>query len=129
MQILAADIHTQPDDIVWDKFYVEDSEFDGAPPQPRIDEICATLVKALDPNNSQPPNFPRIWRNSRAKAADDLKIQPTQVRFDNSTSDKFTIITLFAYDRMGCCMISRVCFSICSWFSSLQRLALTWIRL
>ena len=30
-----------------------------------------------------------------------LQIQPTQVRFDNSTSDSHTIITLFAYDRLG----------------------------
>lgn len=113
MQILAADIHTQPDDIVWDKFYVEDSEFEGAPPQQRIDEICSTLVKALDPTNSQPPTFPKIWRNSRTKAAEGLKIQPTQVRFDNSTSEKFTIITLFAYDRMGLLYdISRVLFDL-----------------
>jgi len=113
MQILAADIHTQPDEIVWDKFYVEDSEFEGAPPQYRIDEICATLVKALDPNNSLPPTFPKIWRNSRTKAAEGLKIQPTQVRFDNSTSDKYTIITLFAYDRMGLLYdISRVLFDL-----------------
>jgi [protein-PII] uridylyltransferase len=113
MQILAADIHTQPDEIVWDKFYVEDSEFEGAPPQYRIDEICSTLVKSLDPANSQPPIFPKIWRNSRTKAAEGLKIQPTQVRFDNSTSDKFTIITLFAYDRMGLLYdISRVLFDL-----------------
>jgi [protein-PII] uridylyltransferase len=113
MQILAADIHTQPDDIVWDKFFVEDGEFEGAPPQYRIDEICGKLVAALDPTNSQAPSFPRIWRNSRAKAAEGLKIQPTQVRFDNSTSEKFTIITLFAYDRMGLLYdVSRVLFEM-----------------
>jgi [protein-PII] uridylyltransferase len=27
--------------------------------------------------------------------------QPTQVRFDNNTSDHFTVITVFAYDRLG----------------------------
>ncbi len=113
MQILAADIHTQPGNIVWDKFYVVDSEFEGAPPQPRIDEVCSKIVKALDPANSQPPSFPKIWRNSRSKAAEGLKMQPTQVRFDNTTSDKFTIITLFAYDRMGLLYdVSRVLFEM-----------------
>lgn len=113
MQILAADIHTQPGDIVWDKFHVLDGEFEGAPPQARIDEICNKLVKALDPTNSTPPSFPKIWRNSRTKAAEGLKTQPTQVRFDNSTSEKYTIITLFAYDRMGLLYdVSRVLFEM-----------------
>ncbi len=32
MQIIAADIHTQPGEIAWDRFVVEDLEFDGPPP-------------------------------------------------------------------------------------------------
>lgn len=112
LRILAADIHTQPGDIVWDKFYVEDSEFEKVPNN-RIDEICAKLVTALDPNNNSPPSFPKIWRNSSDRAAEGLKTLPTQVRFDNATSERFTIITLFAYDRMGLLYdVSRVLFEM-----------------
>ncbi len=47
------------------------------------------------------------------KAAEELKTQPTQVRFDNSTSDQYTIITLFAYDRMGLLYsVSKVLFEM-----------------
>jgi [protein-PII] uridylyltransferase len=112
MQILAAEIHTQPGDIAWDRFLVEDSEFEGAPPSGRIDQVCERVIKALDPA-SGPPTFPRIWRNSKVKAAEGLKIQPTQVRFDNTTADKHTIITLFAYDRMGLLYdVSKVLFDM-----------------
>ncbi len=113
MQILAAEIHTQPGEIAWDRFLVEDSEFEDAPPAPRIDQVCQKIIKALDPSERNPPTFPRIWRNSKHKAAEGLKTQPTQVRFDNSTSDKHTIITLFAYDRMGLLYdVSKVLFDM-----------------
>lgn len=113
MQILAAEIHTQPGEIAWDRFLVEDSEFEDAPPASRIDQVCEKIVKALDPSERNPPVFPRIWRNSKHKAAEGLKIQPTQVRFDNATSDKHTIITLFAYDRRGLLYdVSKVLFDM-----------------
>ncbi len=113
MQILAAEIHTQPGEIAWDRFLVEDTEFDDSPPATRIDQVCQKIVKALDPAERTPPTFPRIWRNSKHKAAENLKKQPTQVRFDNTTSDKHTIITLFAYDRMGLLYdVSKVLFDM-----------------
>ncbi len=113
MQILAAEVHTQPGEIAWDRFLVEDSEFNDAPPTSRIDQVCQKIVKALDPAEKTPPNFPRIWRNSKTKAAENLKLQPTQVRFDNTTSDTHTIITLFAYDRRGLLYdVSKVLFDM-----------------
>ncbi|MCA9190939.1 MAG: HD domain-containing protein [Planctomycetales bacterium] len=101
MQIIAADIHTQPGYVAWDRFLVEDKEFDGAPPPGRIEEVCQKIIKALDPKNTTGPSFPRIWRKTLSKSSETLHTQPTQVRFDNSSSDTHTIITLFAYDRMG----------------------------
>jgi [protein-PII] uridylyltransferase len=101
MQILAADIHTQPDEIAWDRFLVEDEQHQGPPPQHRIDAICQKIHEALDPNNQNPPSFPKRWGQRERSEIPGLQIQPTQVRFDNSTSETHTIITLFAYDRRG----------------------------
>ena len=67
MQILAAEVHTQPGEIAWDRFLVEDSEFEDAPPASRIDQVCQKIVKALAPSDRTPPTFPRIWRNSKHK--------------------------------------------------------------
>ncbi len=113
MQIIAADIHTQPGEIAWDRFLVEDQEFDGPPPQARIDAVCEKINEALDPNTLVTPVFPKKWSKLSPKASENLKTQPTQVRFDNSTSDHYTIITLFAYDRMGLLYaVSRVLFEM-----------------
>ncbi len=113
MQIIAADIHTQPDQIAWDRFLVVDEEFEGAPPPSRIESVCQKINEALDPENLKPPVFPRKWGQKVKTAEEELNIQPTQVRFDNSTSDKQTIITLFAYDRRGLLYaVSRVLFDM-----------------
>ena len=112
-QINAADIHTQPGDIAWDRFLVEDQEYEGRPPQGRIDKVCKKINAALDPENSEPPSFPKKWSVGRSRATKELETQPTQVRFDNSTSDNHTIITLFAYDRMGLLYsVSKVLFDM-----------------
>lgn len=101
MQIIAADIHTQPGEIAWDRFLVEDQEFEGRPPASRIDEVCKKISLSLDPKNVAPPSFPVKWSRQSPQSLKNLQLQPTQVRFDNSTSEQHTIITLFAYDRRG----------------------------
>ncbi|MFO0939196.1 MAG: [protein-PII] uridylyltransferase [Pirellulales bacterium] len=113
MQIIAADIHTQPGDIAWDRFLVEDPEFVGGPPSGRIQAVCDAIRAALNPEKNAPPVFAKKWSKVSGKAAEELKTQPTQVRFDNSTSDQYTIITLFAYDRMGLLYsVSKVLFEM-----------------
>lgn len=112
-QIITAEIHTQPDSIALDRFLVEDLEFDGPPPEGRIEEVCAKIYDALDPENYRPPTFPKKWASSAKRRGEGLEIQPTQVRFDNSTSESHTIITLFAYDRRGLLYaISRALFEM-----------------
>ncbi len=100
LQILSAEVHTLNNDIAWDRFVVEDPDFDGPPPLARINAVCAKILDAIDPKRDSSPTFRRIWkpRTINEKIA---RHQPTQVRFDNSTSDRFTIISVFAYDRTG----------------------------
>jgi [protein-PII] uridylyltransferase len=100
LQILSAEVHTLKGDIAWDRFVVEDPDFDGPPPLARIEAVCTKILDAIDPTNAVPPTFRRIWK-SRSNAEKAIRNQPTQVRFDNSTSDRFTIIAVFAYDRTG----------------------------
>jgi [protein-PII] uridylyltransferase len=100
MRINAADIHTQPGGIAWDRFLVEDEQFEGAPPAGRIDEVCAKINVAISPDKDFSPTFPANWLR-RKQQSENLRTQPTQVRFDNATSENHTIITLFAYDKLG----------------------------
>ncbi len=101
LSILSAEIHTQPGMLAWDRLLVEDLDYQGAPPAHRIAEVCQHLVQSVNPANKKPPVFRRVWKAQVTRDADSARIQPTQIRFDNGTSDKHTIINVFAYDRIG----------------------------
>jgi [protein-PII] uridylyltransferase len=102
-QILSADINTLADGLVLDRFYVQDQDYSGQPPQARIDEICQALVAALKEESDRPPQFRKLWHQRPAAAAAAAAIQhlPTRVTIDNSTAERYTIIAAFAYDKMG----------------------------
>lgn len=101
VSILSADIHTQPGPIAWDRFVVEDLDYSGPPPPHRLQDVCRAIVAAIDSENSSPPPFRRTWKSKTSSDAAISRTQPTQIRFDNTSSDEFTIITVFAYDRTG----------------------------
>jgi [protein-PII] uridylyltransferase len=98
LEILAAEINTLADGLVFDRFFVLDLDYVGEPPAERIDDVCKALRVSLTDKHDQ-PRFRRVWR---AQQESDLIPQlPTQVRLDNSTSDRYTIIDVFAADRTG----------------------------
>lgn len=99
LQILSAEIHTLADGLVFDRFFVEDRDFNGEPPPERLSQVCRALEAVLTAPAAT-PSFRRIWR-PRAATRATLPAMPTQVRIDNSTSERFTIIDVFAADRMG----------------------------
>jgi [protein-PII] uridylyltransferase len=101
LSILSAEIHTQPGRIAWDRFVVEDPDYEGAPPATRIEQVCKQLIQSVDPLNTKPPVFRRVWKTKSTVDAATARTQPTQIRFDNSTSEQHTIISVFAYDRSG----------------------------
>jgi [protein-PII] uridylyltransferase len=100
LQILAAEIHTLADGLVFDRFDVLDPDFSGPPPAERIDEVTAALRASLC-ESPKPPTFRRIWRAGEQRRQAALPRLPTQVRIDNHTSDRYTIFDIFAADRAG----------------------------
>ncbi len=101
LQILSAEIHTLADDLVLDRFYVEDTDYAGEPPAHRTSEVCQALVRALTVDADKVPAFRRLWKSGQDSMAAQYAEMPTRIRFDDSTSDRFTIITIFTYDRRG----------------------------
>ncbi len=99
LQILSAEIHTLADGLVFDRFFVEDRDYNGEPPPERLTQVCRALEAVLT-SPAGPPSFRRIWK-PRAAGRAALPAMPTQVRIDNATSERFTIIDVFAADRMG----------------------------
>jgi len=102
LRILSAEIHTLMGNLVLDRFYVEDDYFgDKEPPPERIAEVCAALTAAVQDQSGKAPSFSSLWKDRNLAARAKLSLMPTQVRIDNSTSDRQTIVDVFTLDRMG----------------------------
>ncbi|MCE2809716.1 MAG: hypothetical protein LW850_04875 [Planctomycetaceae bacterium] len=111
LSILSAEIQSLPDNAAWDRFLVDDPDFQGAPVPSRLNQVCQAIAKAVESVEPMPPTFKRTWKGQGSEESKASRLQPTQVRFDNSSSENFTIITIFAYDRIGLLYdISRILF-------------------
>jgi [protein-PII] uridylyltransferase len=99
LNILSGEVHTQPDEIAWDRFLVEDPDHRDEPPQYRIDEVCKRILDYVKSEQIPTPQYRKLWDAKKQSAG--FQHQPVQVKYDNNTSDLYTIITLFAYDRPG----------------------------
>lgn len=101
LQILSAEINTLADGLVLDRFYVIDPDYADAPPQDRLDRACQALTDALTSPQGATPTFRQLWRSAASREREVLANLPTRVRIDNNTSDRYTIIDVFARDRLG----------------------------
>ena len=101
LQILSADIYTLVDDLVLDRFHVHDPDYTGRPPQERLESIVDRLVWSLSDSNAGDPSFRATWDVDQRAQVADLSPLPTRVLVDNNSSDRHTIIDIFAHDRIG----------------------------
>ncbi len=99
LEILSADINTLSEGLVLDLFVVRDPDYAGQPSADRLEQVNRRLVESLKAN--QPPAFRRVWSSVKQQHRDSLTVLPTRVRTDNTTSDWFTILDIFASDRTG----------------------------
>jgi [protein-PII] uridylyltransferase len=101
LQILRAEINTLADGLVLDRFYVLDPDYAEAPPADRLLEVGQALANSLRSPDEGSPAFRKVWRTAASRDRAVMSILPTRVLIDNSTSDRYTIIDVFASDRMG----------------------------
>lgn len=99
-QIIDAQIVTWSDGFVVDVFRGVDTDFPGEPPPYRRREISDRIEQVLLGRQTvealfaarRVPAPPNPWRASSG---------PTQVEVDNASSDRYTIVEVFADDRLG----------------------------
>lgn len=99
LEILSAEINTLAKGLVVDRFFVHDPDFPGEPPASRTEEVTQALEKAL--RQQGPPSFRKIWTPSERREVARLTQLPARVGVDNNSSDRYTIIDVFATDRQG----------------------------
>lgn len=101
LEILRANIE-MVGDYVWDEIWVIDPDYpDGDPPESRKDEICRTVCHLLDSPDEPIPERRKIWRGPQHREPASVNVLPQKVVFDNHTVDRYTILSVFAYDRPG----------------------------
>ncbi len=98
LQILGATIMTTENQVVVDTFQVEDIDFAGSPPQDRLDNVSHAIREVLLGHLQVETLLIHGRRRGRRIA---LKHVSTQVEIDNLSSDRFTILEVFAEDRQG----------------------------
>jgi [protein-PII] uridylyltransferase len=100
LEIRSAQIHTLADGLVLDRFWVHDPDYAGEPPADRIETINRAVEQSLRLPAGQEPAFRRTWKPGGERKMPGPKPQ-IRVNTDNGTSDRYTIIDVFAYDRTG----------------------------
>ncbi|MBI3837756.1 MAG: HD domain-containing protein, partial [Planctomycetia bacterium] len=101
LEILSAEINTLAEGLVLDRFYVNDPDYAQQPPQERLDGVARALVQSLKSPHGSTPAFRKVWQSAASRERAALSQLPTRVHIDNSTSDRFTILDIFAMDRRG----------------------------
>ncbi len=99
LQILGATITTLSNQVVVDTFQVEDLDFAGKPPKERLEDVSSAIREVLLGNLKVETLLIHGRRRGAGRVA--LKHLPTHVEIDNVSSDRFTILEVFAEDRQG----------------------------
>jgi [protein-PII] uridylyltransferase len=100
LQILDAQILTRNDGVVVDTFQVLDVDYNGTPPMERQAAVANTFTRVLQGQERIEDVMRRGTRLNLARSLPTAR-QATEVRLDNETSERFTIIDVFADDRQG----------------------------
>lgn len=101
LEILSAQITTSHDGMVVDAFRVIDEDHAGEVPAFRIDEVANAIRKVLRGETTVKSLFQRYKRFDSRGQSDPLSDLPIRVVIDNNSSERYTIIDVFAHDRPG----------------------------
>lgn len=101
MKILAAQISTSRDGVVVDGFCVKDDDFDGPVPDSRIDETRSDVIAVLRGEETVETLFSKSRRFGDASHDEQLSNSEPRVVIDAESSDRCTIIDVFAPDKRG----------------------------
>jgi [protein-PII] uridylyltransferase len=112
LQILDAQIATLADGIVIDSFRVVDVDYPGGPPTHRLADVRAAIVAVLEGRRLVESLVEEAARFGAGRQGVPLR-EPTVVQIDLETSDRYTIIDVFAEDRQGLLyVITRAIFDL-----------------
>ena len=101
MNILAAQVCTTSNGVVIAYFRVTDDDFTGSVPQSRIEDVAVAIGDVLTAKKKVESIFRRsgIFRFNRINPV--IVRQEPKVGIDNDSSERFTVVDVFATDTQG----------------------------
>jgi [protein-PII] uridylyltransferase len=112
LQTLDAQILTLADGMVVDVFRVQDPDCPDGPPPSRTRDVSESIVAVLEGRRPVEALLQEATRFGQSRHGVPLR-EPTVVQVDNDSSERFTIIDVFADDRQGLLyVITRAIFDI-----------------
>ena len=100
LQVLDATITTWGNNVVVDTFQVQDPDYSGSPSSYRLQDVQETIALVL--LGQREPVHPGKAGVRVGSGAGTFPItSPVQVEIDNDTSERYTIIEVFAHDQPG----------------------------
>jgi [protein-PII] uridylyltransferase len=99
--ILSVEIIELPNGHVLDRFFVTDLASNQEPPTHRLNDIQEQINHSIQEQKASKPSFPVVWSGTSEVTAAELNPLPAKVNLDNVTAEKYTIVTVFSYDRIG----------------------------
>lgn len=112
LHILDAQIVTRHDDVIVDTFQVSDPDYVGVPPAERREHVGRAIRSVLLGEEIVEQLMGRSRRLNHQRRLPAGR-QSTDVQVDNETSDRATIIDVFAEDRQGLLyVITRAMFTL-----------------
>jgi len=100
LEVLNAQIMTLDDGTVLDIFSVNDTDWEGQPSDYRFDEVSQEIHAVLQEEHSVEQVFQRRRRMVLGRQFPTGR-RPTEVLIDNEVSDSYTVIDVFADDKLG----------------------------
>ncbi len=100
LQVLDAQILTLADGTVFDVFSVHDPDYEQHPPLSRFQEVAQEMEMVVGEQERVEVLFERR-RRIRFGPEFPMGRHPTEVHIDNTVSDVFTVIDVFADDKQG----------------------------
>lgn len=113
MEILSAQICTTTDGLVIDSYRVRDYDHDGEVPEFRQAEVAKLIRQALSGELDVEKLFQTRSRFLPNAVQGPVSNLPMRVVVDNETSDKYTILDVFAHDRPG--LLYRIARTLFEW--------------
>ncbi len=101
LEILAAGICTRQDGVIVDTYQVRDPDFTGAVPAFRLEEIAQAVRRVLMGDVAVEALLKSRGRFSPKRYRGPVSELPLRVVIDNDSSDRYTVVEVFAHDRPG----------------------------